>query len=172
MLQQSSNAIRPSKKPVTLLSALGGEAGNRDFQKLLFLYCQEQQSPSYEFVPYRFGGFSFTSYADRRKLIEKGLLADDDKSWRLTAKGKAAMGPMNDAGIKLAGFAKRHAKLRGDALVAQVYRQYPYYAIRSEIADRLLADDEAALAAIGNGLPVRNPVSAPLAMKAEILRVT
>lgn len=141
------------KTLLALLSSLGGEAGNLDFQKLLFLYCQEQQSPSYEFVPYRFGGFSFTSYADRRKLIEKGLLVDDDKSWRLTAKGTAAVGPMGDAGIKLAGFAKRHAKLRGDALVAQAYRQHPYYAIRSEIAGRLLVDDNAALTAIAGQRP-------------------
>lgn len=141
------------KTLLALLSALGGEAGNRDFQKLLFLHCQEQQSPSYEFVPYRFGGFSFTSYADRRKLIEKGLLADDDKSWRLTTKGKTAVGPMGDAGIKLATFAKRYAKLRGDALVAHVYRQHPYYAIRSEIAAPLLTDDKATLTAIDRVRP-------------------
>ena len=143
------------KTMIALLSSLGGEAGNLDFQKLLFLYCQEQQTPSYEFVPYRFGGFSFTSYADRRKLIEKGLLSDNDKMWKLTVKGKAAVGPMGDAGIKVAGFTKRHAKLRGDALVVQVYRQYPYYAIRSEIAGRLLAGDDNALNAIAAQRPAR-----------------
>jgi len=143
------------KNLLALLYSLGGEASNLDFQKLLFLYCQEQRTPSYEFVPYRFGGFSFTSYADRRKLIERGLLVDDDKCWRLTAKGKTAVGPMGDAGIKMAGFTKRHAKLRGDLLVAQAYRLYPYYATRSEIAGRLFATDEAALAVIAEHRPAR-----------------
>jgi hypothetical protein len=55
------------RRLLALLDALGGSVGNLDFQKLLFLYCQEPDSGSpYEFVPYKFGAFSFTSYADRR----------------------------------------------------------------------------------------------------------
>ena len=35
-----------------LLNALGGSAGNLDFQKVLFLYCQESASGQpYDFVP-------------------------------------------------------------------------------------------------------------------------
>ena len=53
------------KRVLALVDALGGEVGNLDFQKLLFLYCREvEETPSYEFVPYKFGGFSFTSYVD------------------------------------------------------------------------------------------------------------
>ena len=56
---------------LALLDALGGTEGNRDFQKLLFLYCQETNpSAGYEFVRYRFGAFSFTSYADCRRLVQ------------------------------------------------------------------------------------------------------
>ena len=50
-----------------IISRFDWQVGNLDFQKLLFLYCQEPDSGSpYEFVPYKFGAFSFTSYADRR----------------------------------------------------------------------------------------------------------
>ena len=35
-------------------------------------------------MPYRFGAFSFTSYADKRKLIEEGLLAEEEQNWTLT----------------------------------------------------------------------------------------
>ena len=53
---------------LTLLDAVGEPVGNTDFQKLLFLYTQECETrPSYDFVPYKFGAFSFTSYADKRK---------------------------------------------------------------------------------------------------------
>jgi hypothetical protein len=68
-----------------LLDALGGRVSNLDFQKLLFLYCQEDAVAPYEFVPYKFGAFSFTSYADRRKLLERGLLVDEEQVWALTA---------------------------------------------------------------------------------------
>jgi hypothetical protein len=119
---------------LALLEAMGGRAGRLDFQKLLFLYCQEAgATAAYEFVPYRFGAFSFTSYADRRKLADRGLIADDDEDWRLTEDGRTAIGGATD--LDLAAFARRHRDLRGDALVAETYRRFPYYATRSEIAE-------------------------------------
>lgn len=130
-----------------LLDALGGTSGMLDFQKLLFLYCQEASKGEapYDFVPYKFGAFSFTSYADRRKLIERGLLADED-GWQITAEGRKAIGRTMD--MRLADFAKRHRGLHGDALVADTYRRFPFFAIRSEIAERVLKGDDAALARI------------------------
>jgi hypothetical protein len=130
-----------------LLDALGGSAGKLDFQKLLFLYCQEPQSSApYDFVPYKFGAFSFTSYADRRKLVERGLLVDDDNGWQLTDEGRQVIGHTGD--MLLAAFAKRYRSLRGDALVAETYRRFPFFATRSEIADRVLKGDTDALARI------------------------
>jgi uncharacterized protein (DUF488 family) len=144
------------KTLLALLSSLGGEVGNLDFQKLLFLYCQElQQTPSYEFVPYKFGGFSFTSYADRRRMIDSELLADDDNIWRLTKTGRTAVSISTDARKKMAGFAQRYESLRGDELVAETYRKYPYYAVNSEIANRVLGGDAVALAAINANRPAK-----------------
>ncbi|MBI5739357.1 MAG: DUF488 domain-containing protein [Nitrospirae bacterium] len=132
------------KKLLALVDALGGEISSMDFQKLLLLYCHDaEESPSYEFVPYKYGAFSFTSYADKRKLIEKGLLADEDREWKLTTEGKAAATPRAN-GLAFDNFAEKYSGLRGDELVAETYRRYPYYAIRSEIIDRVFADDVAA----------------------------
>jgi len=59
---------------LTLLNGLGESVAPRDFQKLLFLYTKEwETTPSFEFVPYRFGCFSFTSYADKRRLVDAGF---------------------------------------------------------------------------------------------------
>jgi uncharacterized protein (DUF488 family) len=137
---------------LVLLDALGGRAGNVDFQKLLFLYCQEPAAAgAYEFVPYKFGAFSFTSYADRRKLIERGFLADEENHWQLTDAGKRAVGQAQD--LLLSAFARRIRALRGDALVAETYRRFPYYATRSEIAERVLRGDAAALQRIKAARP-------------------
>lgn len=130
-----------------LVDALGGSVGKLDFQKLLFLYCQEPSSGApYEFVPYKFGAFSFTSYADRRKLVERGLLVDDDHIWKVTDLARNVLGRTSD--MHLAAFVRRHHDLRGDALVAETYRRFPYFAIRSEIAEKVLDDDGPALARI------------------------
>jgi len=142
------------KRLLALVDALGGEVGGLDFQKLLFLYCREvEETPSYEFVPYRFGGFSFTSYADKRRLIERSLLADEERTWKLTASGKvaAAVAPMTR--LQMDQFVHQLDGLRGDALVAETYRRHPYYAIRSEMAERILAGDTRALAAIASARP-------------------
>jgi len=129
---------------LTLLDALGGREGDLDFQELLFLYCQETGADAfYEFVPYRFGAFSFTSYADCRKLIERGYLVEDEKLWCLADDGRQVAG--QDQDLQASSFAQRHRDLRGDALVAETYRRWPYYATRSEIAARVLRGDDAAL---------------------------
>lgn len=142
------------KRLLALVDALGGEVGSLDFQKLLFLHCQEVEvEPSYEFVPYRFGGFSFTSYADMRRLVEQGLLTEDERLWKLTPEGKSAAKIPPLARMRMDGFARSHAALRGDALVAEAYRRHPYYAIRSEMAERVLAGDESALGAIRAARP-------------------
>lgn len=126
---------------LTLLDAFGQRLSNTDFQKLLFLYTMEcETTPSYDFVPYRFGAFSFTSYADKRRLIEAGLLVDDDHHWQLTEVGRGAVGKKPVAQEAIARFCRQHIRLRGDRLIAEVYRRYPYYATRSEIVERILYD--------------------------------
>ena len=137
------------RQMLQLLDALGGSAGKLDFQKLLFLYCQEPSSGApYDFVPYKFGAFSFTSYADRRKLIERGLLVDDEHSWQLTEEGRRIIGRTAD--MQLTAFAKRYRTLRGDDLVADTYRRFPFFATRSEIAERVLEGDRDALARVAS----------------------
>ncbi len=125
---------------LTLLDALGGQAAPTDFQKLLFLYTREETPPSYEFVPYRFGCFSFTSYADKRRLVEGGLLVDGEQEWRLTEEGRKMARTKAVAPLLAGQFSRKHAALRGNMLVAEVYRRFPYYATRSVIMDKVLSD--------------------------------
>jgi len=134
---------------LALVDALEGAPAGTDFQKLLFLYTKEWEAePSYDFVPYQFGSFSFSSYADKRRLIERGLLEDDASRWVLTATGRLAAREERTLTDRTRRFAAGHA-LRGDALIAEVYRRYPYYATRSKITNRVLpkAADRAAIAA-------------------------
>jgi uncharacterized protein (DUF488 family) len=136
--------FRRQRLLLTLLDALGEPAGHTDFQKLLFLYTQEgEEEPSYEFVPYHFGGFSFSSYADKRKLIEKGLLADDDQHWQLTDAGLTEARAKAIDPMRAVSFCRRYSHLRGNELILEQYRRFPYYATRSELLKTLpLESDE------------------------------
>lgn len=158
----AAGAARPVRLPVrqrtllALLRAFGGKAGGRDFQKLLFLYGLQRQkgggTPPYDFVPHSRGAFSFTASADRDKLVRRGILADGD-AWHLTPAGTQVAASFANRHTTL--FAQRNRDLRGDALVAETYRQSPYHASRSRIADRVLDDDPATRERIAAARSVR-----------------
>ncbi|MCF4097827.1 DUF488 domain-containing protein [Maritalea mediterranea] len=123
---------------LALLKAFGGELKNVDFQKYLFLFTRIcEQEKSFDFVPYRYGCFSFQSYADRRKLKELGVLEGD--SWKLS-KGIDDVHIDIDESVsnKVNLFADRYRGISGKDLIREVYKKYPYYAINSEIADEVL----------------------------------
>lgn len=127
---------------ISMVDAFGGQIGAIDFQKLLFLYSKEFENPgTYDFVPYRRGCFSFTSYADKRKLIDKGFLLDDDKTWKLTKEGEQVARQNQRPRVNLDSFRKQYGAKRGNALIGEVYRRYPYFAIKSEIVDEVLKDE-------------------------------
>lgn len=139
------------KTLIALLRAFGGRLPNIDFQKYLFLYTQEfEKAPSFEFVPYKFGSFSFQSYADKRRLVEIGALSESE-DWRLQ-NSFSSVDLFDENGFDR--FYDKYSSLKGDKLVQDLYRRYPYYAIHSEIASRLMSAKE--LAAIKAARPHDN----------------
>ena len=106
----------------------------------------------YQFVPYQYGAFSFNSYADCRKLIDRGFLVEEEGSgWRLTTHGQETAACRQDASID--SFVDRYRGLRGDPLIAETYTRFPYYAIRSGVVDTVLAGNEKALLRIERARP-------------------
>ncbi len=139
---------------LALLEAIGGQVSNTDFQKLLFLFSKETaEPPLYEFIPDKHGAFSFTSYADRLKLIEKGLLIRSSDHWELAPDGEAAIYLETSYRRDAASFVSRLGWMRGRELIAYTYKHFPYYATHSEIASDILSSDSSALDAIRKSVP-------------------
>jgi uncharacterized protein (DUF488 family) len=128
---------------LALIEQFGGELPRTELQKLLFLYCERSGDHAYDFVPYKFGCFSFQTCADKDKLMERGYLADS-KPWKLphAADTRYRDQLSCDGRQTLWTIHKRYGELSADELVTQVYRNYPYYAINSQIAGDLLNKDE------------------------------
>ena len=147
---------------LALLRSFGGSVGRTDFQKLLFLYCQEQHSPylsttkHYEFVPYRYGAYSLTCDADLRRLRKQGLLSEGE-NWKLTEKGRSVGEKFLDGTIR--EFSSRYADKRGNRLIKETYEQFPYYATRSEKAEVLFKDDPGTLQLIKDSRPKAAPAA-------------
>lgn len=128
---------------IDLLAALGGRAGGREFQLLLFRHCEPQAEPAYEFVPHTRGPWSFTAQADRVKLIERDVL-DAGDGWTLTRVGHRLATPGSD----LAEFSAEHRSLRKRGLVADTYRRFPFFATHSTDVATVLGQDRFARNAI------------------------
>lgn len=142
------------KLQLFLIELAGGRLGKRDLRKLLFLYIQESQTKHYAFVPHRFGCYSFLAADDLDLLRKQGWLNLDGKHLKLNV-NIARHSWATESGERQTvrrWLAKN--PLRGDALIKEVYRHYPYYASRSEIKERLLT--EAELTQIRDASPRQN----------------
>lgn len=127
-----------------MIELWGGRMTRLDLQKILFLVAQRQKAATFDFVPYRFGCFSFQSYADLRAMTTMGQLDTNESDCATSEKGWFAQLKDEDQAI-LRQVKREIGALTGDSLVQKVYREFPYFAIKSEIAGRILNRDEQAL---------------------------
>ena len=120
---------------LAILEAFNGSVDRLKFQKYLFLISELQEKKSYNFIPYKYGCFSFESYNDKRGLTVSGYLEDSDQ-WIL--KKNDGFLSQIDAQDKKYIFTvkKEYGRLSKKALLNKIYSNYPYYAINSEIVDQ------------------------------------
>ena len=131
------------KLVLSLLQAFGGCLDKTDFQKYLFLYtqiCQPKDKKDYTFVPYRFGCFSFQSYADIRNLEQSKYITYNDKIELRDKEADFISLLENSDKSKIVKFKEIYSKYKGDDLIKYVYEKYPYYTLKSEIFDRICPD--------------------------------
>jgi len=100
-----------------------------DLQKLVFLCSMEQKLKFYNFIPYKYGPYSFQLAEDIDVLVRDGYLNFEGSRVRAVKKGSFSETYLIDPE-------------RGTNLVRKAYRKYPYYAINSQIAHRLFSEKE------------------------------
>ena len=126
---------------LALIEVYGGSLKRTDCEKLLFNFCQVTGKNHYDFFPYKFGPFSFMSYFDKRRLTELGLLERTDDFQIST--NHSYLDELEPADKKaLLNFKANIGELRGDKLVKKTYREFPHFAARSKITERLFDQDE------------------------------
>ncbi len=144
MLKQKKTLFRRQKLLLALLQEFGGCLSNIDLQKYLFLFTKTcEQEKSYDFVPFKYGCFSFQSYADRRRLQDVGALVSTSNNWQITSGAEDYISDVDASTLnKVMLFAEKFKGLKGDRLVHHIYKTYPYYAINSEIAPKIMSPEE------------------------------
>lgn len=127
---------------LALLQVFGGRLEKINLQKLLFLVCQRQKEPDYEFIPYLYGCYSHSAKADLYTMVKKGFLEEDDTSYS-QKDGKNYLSLLDEVDKKLVAQANLlYNKLDADGLMKLTYKNYPYHAINSTTAQRLLSKEE------------------------------
>ena len=127
---------------LALLELFEGKLEKIRLQKLLFLFSKRQAEPEYEFIPYKYGCFSFSAQADLVTMVNKGLLVDDQDGLTKNDTIKYFAALKADDRKALAEIKKLYGAMNGAALMRHTYVNYPYFALNSIKATEILTPDE------------------------------
>ena len=120
------------------LQVFGDRLEKINLQKLLFLICQKQKEPEYDFIPYSYGCYSHSAKADLFTMVKKDFLSEDGTSYS-KKDHKDYLSLLDDEDKKLVNQAYLlYNKMDGDDLMKHTYTNFPYFAINSTTAERLL----------------------------------
>jgi uncharacterized protein (DUF488 family) len=126
---------------LALLQQFEGKLKSTPLQKLLLVFTRQQQKPAYEFVPYKYGAYSFQARADKGTMIKYELLKDRNQ-WVINIE-EDYIKQLNKTDRQiLIDLHTRFKDYSYEKLVKYTYREYPFYAIRSEIAEKYLEEED------------------------------
>jgi uncharacterized protein (DUF488 family) len=124
---------------LALLQLFEGELEKIRLQKLLFMFSKRQETAVYDFVPYKYGCFSYSANADMTAMIKHGLLTETEAKFAI-AKKDDYLKPVKEDDYKLLFEIKRqYGTMNADALMKHTYINFPYWAIKSVKAEALLS---------------------------------
>ena len=121
-----------------LIELLGGQVEKLRFQKLLFLYAMKKQQPEYDFVPYKFGCYSYSAKADMNTMVKKGHLTETEKKYDKSDTSSYFQKLKPADRHLLQQVVSDYGAMSSNALIKHTYLNFPFYAIRSTIAKDVL----------------------------------
>lgn len=133
---------------LALLQLLGGELEKIRIQKLLFLFSQMKIKSEYDFIPYKYGCYSYSVKADLVTMVKKEILIENDNSFIKNSTTDFIKTLKSDDKKNLEEIVKLYGKMSNNTLIKHTYINYPYYATKSLIAESIL--DEEQIAKVNN----------------------
>lgn len=131
--------LNRQKALLMILQQVGGTASSVQMMKWAFLLSCETPSHGgktfYQFIPYRYGPYSFTLNQETDSLIRNGFLEKGtDNRWRLTPQGESLDVTLpNDVSKDIGQIVEAYGKLSGQKLINLVYDKYSWFTINSEL---------------------------------------
>ena len=136
---------------LALLQLFDGQLDKIRLQKLLFLLTNRQAKAEYDFIPYKFGCYSYSANADLTAMVTRGFLNEDGKNFEKKDKIDY-LKQLKPADLQLLQEVKtNYGAMNARALMRHTYMNYPFYATRSEVAETILSKEE--LEKVSNARP-------------------
>jgi len=127
---------------LTLLDTFGGELDKLKLQKLLLLFSQNREKNLYSFVPYKYGCYSFRANADLSTMQKYRQVIEENKTWRKLDKTDYRNELIQSDRNIITSLLEKFKDTAPLAITKHTYINYPYYAIKSTIAHKLLNKEE------------------------------
>ena len=138
--------LRRQRTILTLLSTVGGSLATTQLQKFLFLLKQEtflhSDSVFYEFLPYKFGPYSFAANREVEALVAYGYAKESSSGTskvlsisplgRREARHEAA-----NTARAIRAILSKYGQMSLRRLMKDIYCRYPWYSTQSEVRDLL-----------------------------------
>lgn len=115
-------------------------ASKLQFLKLLFLLKEEEGMDRfvsfYDFLPYKYGPFSFVAYREMEELEQDGFIQSEKNSVKLRGKNLQVLKWELPQSVtqSINHVIEKYGKLSQDKLLEYVYRNFPWYSTRTEIS--------------------------------------
>lgn len=112
-------------------------------QKILFLFSQSQGKVCvYDFVPYKFGCYSFSASADLITMVSKGQLTENESHFFAAEKTTYFKQLKASDQQKLLEVKKLYGEMSSFGLMKHTYLNFPYWATKSIKAQEILTEKE------------------------------
>jgi uncharacterized protein (DUF488 family) len=127
---------------LALLQLFDGELEKIRLQKLLFLFTKQQAKADYDFIPYKFGSYSYSANGDLTAMVRRRILSETESHFKSNEKTNY-LKTLKEADHKLLLEMKMlYGKMNSNALMKHTYINYPFFAINSIKAESILTNDE------------------------------
>jgi uncharacterized protein (DUF488 family) len=128
---------------LSLLQVFGNKLGKIDLQKLLFIFMQQKKEKrEYDFIPYMYGCYSYSAVADLTAMATQNLLAIE-KNFFKKNNANDCLSLLSERDKSILQYVKNNfGNMKTNDLMRYVYAKFPYYAIRSVEAKKILTEQE------------------------------
>lgn len=126
---------------LSLFQLSNGNVEKTKLQKLLFLYSQRKRESEYDFVPYKFGCYSYSANADLVTMVKKEFLSESERGYeKIDTKDYLPTLKPKDREL-LTETINSYGNMASESLIRHTYINFPYYAINSTISERILNEE-------------------------------